>query len=103
MSTIIPRAMTIEEFTPLIGHEFLVDTTPQNVKLRLIEAIPRPNHAALDRLPFLLVFHSPADVYLIDGLYTMKCGALDPAAIGIGSVAPPVGAEPGFYYQAIFN
>jgi hypothetical protein len=104
VSEILPRPMTIDEFTPLVGQDFEVDCTPDTATIRLIEASPLRDLGISGRPPFILVFHSAPEVMLIDGLYTMRCGSFGPAAIGIGSMVAPIGGAPGhYYYQSIFN
>ena len=103
MSEVLPRAMVLEEFAPLIGEEFSFDCTPAPIKLRLIEAEPLVDRGDVARPPFILVFHSGAEALLLDGLYTVRHEKLAPTAIAIGSLMVPPTAEPGHYYQAVFN
>ena len=38
-----------------------------------------------------------------DGSYILRCGKWGPDLISIWSTLAPVKAEPGYYYQAVFN
>ena len=104
VTEILPRPMTLDEFTPLVGQDFAVDCSPATVTMRLVEAAPLRDQGTSERPPFILVFRSAPQAMLIDGIYTIRSGKFGPAAIGIGSLVAPIGAEPGhFYYQSIFN
>jgi hypothetical protein len=100
---ILHRSMLLEEFTPLIGRLFKADCEPKTLNLTLTEANAlRPNPMA-PRPPFILIFHSPPEAFLLEGDYVLRCGAWGPDRITIWpTIAPPNGA-PGYYYQAIFN
>lgn len=99
----IPRPMTVDDFVPLVGQDFILDCEPAEISIRLVEAKPLRDLGG-GRPPFILVFKSPPTAMLIDGIYTMRCGQFGPAAIGIGSLVAPVDAEPGhYYYQSVFN
>lgn len=87
VTEILPRPMTLDEFTPLVGQDFEVDCTPATATIRLVEASPLRDLGISDRPPFILVFCSSPEVMLIDGIYTMRCGSFGPAAIGIGSMS----------------
>lgn len=100
---LLPRTIAIEEFLPLVGRMFEVDCDPKSVAIKLVEATPGRQRAFDDRPPFTLVFQSSPDILLVDGLYTMKCGAFGPDIIFISSMIPVPGAAPGYYYQANFN
>lgn len=100
---ILPRSMTLDEFSGLVGEWFLADCEPEPVKIRLLEATAsRPNDMA-SRPPFVLVFYTPPTARLLDGGYVLRCGQFGPDLVHINSLMPPANAEPGFYYQAIFN
>jgi len=103
MTEILPRPMLLEEFAPLVGEELDFDCTPASIKLRLIEAEPLLDRGDMPRPPFILVFRSDRNAFLVDGLYTVSHERLAPTAIAIGSLAVPPGSKPGYYYQAIFN
>jgi hypothetical protein len=101
--TVLPRAMTIEEFEPLVGEWMLADCDPEPVKIKLIEAKPLADHFQGGRPPFILTFFTPAHAQLIDGGYVLRCGQFGPDVVHISSLIPPQTAEEGFYYQAVFN
>jgi hypothetical protein len=103
MNDVAPRSMTLDEFVPLVDHDFTADCDPQPVKLRLVEASPlRPSAASL-RPPFILVFRSAPEALLVAGAYKMKAPGFGPDLIFISDMTPPPQAEAGYYYQAIFN
>ncbi|MEK6637935.1 MAG: hypothetical protein AABY88_07610 [Pseudomonadota bacterium] len=102
-SEIAFRAMLLDEFTPLVGHAFAADCEPQAVAITLVAATAlRPNPVA-PRPPFILIFHTQPEVFLVEGSYVLRCGQWGPDRISIWpTLAPPDGA-PGHYYQAVFN
>jgi hypothetical protein len=97
------RPMVLEEFTPLIGLSFSADCEPKSVEITLVEAYALPANPAAPRPPFMLIFHTPPEYMLGDGSYVLRCRNWGPDQISIWSSIPPVQAEPGFYYQAVFN
>lgn len=99
----LPRPMALGEFTPFVGHMFDVDSSPKSIPIRLIEASPARYSGMGIKEPFTLIFHSTPDILLVDAIYSIKSGAFGPAAIFISSMLPPIGAAPGYYYQANFN
>lgn len=103
MTTIVPRIMTLDEFTPLVGYTFLADCEPQPVGIELIEATPLRTDPNSPRPPFVLIFRSDPMAQLIGGSYVLRCGEWGPGMIDIHPVAAPFGSPPGFYYQAVFN
>lgn len=99
----LPRTMHIEEFAPLVGQILLAHCDPQSVPLHLVEATPLTNHARLERPPFILIFRSAPDAVLVTGTYAMKGTNFGPDQIHISQIAAPLNAEPGHYYQSVFN
>lgn len=97
------RPMFLEEFTPLIGCSFIADCEPKSVEIVLVEAYALRESAAVSRPPFMLIFHTPPEYMLGDGNYILRCGKWGPDQISIWSAIPPADAQPGFYYQAVFN
>ena len=95
--------MVLEEFLPLVGQWFLADCEPEPVKLKLVEAAPYRPNSVDPRPPFALLFYTGPDARLLEGTYTLRCGAFGPDLIHLGDMLPPRGAEAGFYYQAHFN
>lgn len=97
------RPMLLEEFTPLIGLSFIADCEPKAVEIKLVEANPlRANPFAL-RPPFILIFYTPPEVFLVEGTYVLRCGPWGPDRITIcPTIASPDG-EAGHYYQSVFN
>ena len=95
--------MFLEEFTPLVGREMLVDCNPTTATLTLIEASAMRQQAFNGRQPFVLIFRSAPDVLLLTGNYAMRCGAFGPDVIHISQIAQLPGGQLGNYYQAVFN
>ena len=100
---LLPRPMVLEEFTPLVGKAIRVDCAPRGVDITLVEATAMADRGATPRPPFILIFHSDPRVKLVNGSYPMRSGAFGPALVYIEDVIPPFNAQPGHYYQAIFN
>jgi hypothetical protein len=106
MSTtdVSPRMMVLAEFLPLIGQEFLLDATPDEIAITLTEAYPLRPNASADRPPFMLIFRSSADIVLLTGLYRMRTKNFGPDLIHITQTSAPAREKPGFnYYQATFS
>lgn len=99
----LPRPIHLGEFMPLVGHSLMADCDPQAVALQLIEASPLINHAKLDRPPFILIFRSAPDAMLMPGRYVLRGGGFGPDLVDIARIACPLSAEPGHYYQSVFN
>lgn len=103
-----PRSMILEEFTPLVGQDFLVDAAPAEIVIMLVEAYPLPANALAERPPFLLIFRSAADIILLSGTYAMKAAGkvaqFGPDLIHLSPTnAPPRDTSGGRFYQAVFN
>jgi hypothetical protein len=95
--------MTLDEFLPMLRQNLLADCDPQPVELTLTEARPLPNHAKLDRHPFLLIFRTPPEILLLTGIYAMRCGEWGPDLIYIEQTASPDLKDKAHFYQAVFN
>lgn len=100
---ILPRPMVLEEFAPLVGSAFIAHCDPDEVELALIEATALKDRGVTDRPPFILIFRTPPEVMLVEGSYVMRCGPWGPDRISIWPTIAPHRAEPGYYYQAVFN
>lgn len=99
---LIPRAIAIDEFMPMIGQTMLADCTPHPAELLLVKVDPFP-HQFSARIPFTLVFRSSADIQLVSGMYALRCGEFGPEMVFIEPTLPPRDSAPGNYYQAVFN
>ncbi len=97
------RPMLLEEFTPLIGRVFTADCEPKAVEITLVEAYPLRQSRMDLRPPFMLIFHTPVEVFLVEGTYTLRCGRWGPDRISIWHTMTPPDGESGQYYQAVFN
>lgn len=103
MQNILPRVMTLDEFTPLVGYTFIADCDPVPLGIVLTEASPLRKGPKLDRPPFILIFRTPPTAQLTGGAYVLRCGEWGPGLIDLHPVVAPQGGEPGYYYQSIFN
>lgn len=97
------RPMILEEFTPLLGRIFTADCEPNSVELTLVEAYPIRVSLSTIRPPFMLIFHTPPEIFLVDGIYVLRCGGWGPDRIAISPTIAAPDSEPGQYYQAVFN
>jgi hypothetical protein len=97
------RPMILEEFTPLIGRVFTADCEPNSAELTLVEAYPLRVNLSNMRPPFMLIFHTPPEIFLVDGMYVLRCGDWGPDRISISPTIAAPDSEPGQYYQAVFN
>ena len=102
-STLVPRAIGIHEFEPLVGQKILVDCTPRTAELLLVEVKPLRQHPDSDRIPFSLLFRSSGAILLVSESYAMRSGDFGPELIFITPINAPMGGVPGHYYEAVFN
>lgn len=102
---IIPRAIHLQEFAPMVGQTLLADCEPKAAELVLVEASPLKHVVpGMERLPFILIFRSKPDVQLVEAAYRLRCGEWGPELVHIMPLAPPFGTDtPGNFYQAVFN
>ncbi|MFM5894147.1 MAG: DUF6916 family protein [Novosphingobium sp.] len=101
--SVLHRPMVLDEFAPLVGHRFVAHCDPAVVELTLLEASPLKDRGLTERPPFILMFHTPPEAMLVEGSYVMRCGAWGPDRISISPTLAPLQADPGYYYQAVFN
>jgi hypothetical protein len=95
--------LTIDQFLPMVGYHFLADCDPAPVEIKLLDASPLKDRGTDGRAPFILIFHTPPETLLVAGGYLMRCGKFGPEQIFINDMIPPLNAEAGYYYQAVFN
>jgi hypothetical protein len=100
---LLPRPMTLDEFTPMVGQALLADCNPKPVELKLTAARPLPKHGPVARHPFILIFRTPPEIVLVAGIYAMRCGEWGPDLIYIEEMAAPDLTDKGHFYQAVFN
>lgn len=99
-----PRSMVLSEFAPLVGHNFRVNTSPDELEIDLVEAKAMQPNSMAERPPFLLIFRSSPDAVLMAGSYVMKAKGFGPDLIYISQTNPPPGDRSGHhFYQAVFN
>jgi hypothetical protein len=96
------ESLTVDSFQPHTGKEFLIENSPEPVKLRLISA--QSSKAASPsqgmRLPFSLIFKSTAQQLLAQGTYSLaheQFGKVDIFIVPVGQDAEEIS------YQAVFN
>jgi hypothetical protein len=103
-TSLLPRPMLFHEFEPLVGQTFLADCNPRPAELELIEARPIRLSGAVPRPQFTLIFRSAPSVFLVAGVYTMRCGPFGPELIYIApTLPPPTVSGGGQFYQAVFS
>jgi hypothetical protein len=100
---LLPRPMTLDEFTPMVGQTLLADCNPKPVELKLTEARPSPNYGPVERHPFILIFRTPPEIVLVAGIYAMRCGEWGPDLIYIEEMAASDLTDKRHFYQAVFN
>ena len=92
--------LSAEDFEPWIGQMFVAETDPEPVSIRLEGVERRPASPFAIRAPFNLVFRSPMDVLLVDGIYKLRCDRFGPHDIFLTPIVSPPGQR---LYAAIFN
>ena len=100
---LLPRPMTLDEFTPMIGQTLLCDCNPKPVEIKLTAARPLPHRRPAQRHPFILIFRTPPEIVLVAGIYAMRCGEWGPDLVYIEEMAAPDLIDKGHFYQAVFN
>lgn len=103
--TLVPPSpvLTLDAFTPLVGKRLTIHSEPAEIELTLVEATALRNDRGSGRPPFILIFRSDPTALLTDGIYTMRAQGFGPAQIFVSTMLSAPNAEPGFFYQAIFN
>lgn len=94
--------LTIDDFTPHVGESYLVDAHPQPIPLRLDEVLADLGEAWMERQPFILLFSTPWEALLVEGLYRLTRG---PGATPVELHIMPINAPPGprRIYQSVMN
>jgi hypothetical protein len=96
----LDRVLTPEDFEPWVGRSFTAQTDPEPVAIQLVRVERKLASQFAIRPPFTLVFRTPADVLLIDGLYTVSCDRCGPHEIFLAPILSPPGQR---FYEAVFN
>src|SRR5688500_3752008 len=94
-------SLTVETFRSEVGNLFWVDTVPKPVKIRLIrlkEGVPTLRDF---RIPFALIFATPRDTLLMEGLYDFKSES--GREFRQVMLTPVQSHGPMQEYQAVFN
>ncbi len=92
--------MTAEDFEPWVGRMVTVAAEPEPVAIQLLRVVRKLGSPLMLRAPFSLIFSSPLDVLLVDGIYSMKCGSRGPYDVFIVPVLSLPGQR---HYEAVFN
>jgi hypothetical protein len=94
--------LTVDDFRPHEAADWLVDSAPEPLRIRLDEVKAGIASSSRLRQPFILFFSTPSDILLVEALYRMR-----PAAGGdtVEIYMAPLPTPPGTRrdYQAIFN
>jgi len=94
-------SLTVESFRSEVGNIFTADTVPKPVKLRLVrmkEGVPGLRDF---RIPFSLIFATPRDTLLLEGLYDFKSES--GREFRQVMLSPIQSTGPMQEYQAVFN
>lgn len=97
------RTLVLADFTTHVGQQFEANCDPKPVGIRLVSATPLTNSAGAARDPFILIFHTPPETMLVAGAYDLERSGFARAQVQIHEMLPPQDAQPGYYYQAVFN
>ncbi len=101
--------LSVEQFTPLIGQQFMVDTQAGKFPLTLSEVneLPRGGRPEQFRTPMLLIFIGQPEWALAQDNYWIEHAALARQMWCIAPVLPPLGVPPTaqtpHYYQVLFS
>jgi hypothetical protein len=96
----LDRVLTAEVFEPWIGRPFVVATDPEPVSIQLLRVNRRLGPKFALRTPFSLIFRTPMDIFLVDGIYMIRCESCGPHEIFLSPVLSPPGER---LYEAAFN
>jgi hypothetical protein len=93
--------LTAADFEPHVGKIFLVDARPKPLEIRLEKIVYRPDDMAVTRQPFMLIFTSPWNAFLLEANYRMQPNGGSPVEMFL----VPTQTAPGDrrYYHAVFN
>lgn len=91
----------VDEFKPYVGANFLVDTKPRTVSIKLEKIVLSTGASWMVRQPFNLIFSTPLNVFLVEGLYDVK--AEDGAKTWSIHISPIIHPPHQRLYQGIFN
>jgi hypothetical protein len=95
------QMLAIEDFKPFEGEAFVVDATPEPIRIKLDEAQAMPGPDWMEREPFTLLFSTPWDTLLVEGNYRMKSPRGDLVEVYIIPTQTAFG--PRRSYHAVFN
>jgi len=94
--------LTIDDFRPHEAADWLVDSAPEPLRIRLDEVRAGIAPSSHMRQPFILFFSTPSDTLLVEALYRMR--PTDGGdAVEVYMAPLPSGPGPRRAYQAIFN
>lgn len=92
------------QFAPLVGTEFVVDTSHGRFAMKLVEARALPRRGLPDHLrpPFSLIFDRPPDVVLARDNYLVAHPAIGQHVLYVVPVAAVPGVAEPAQYQIMF-
>lgn len=93
--------LTVDIFKPYAGAEFTANTVPQPIRITLAKVLEVRTPSWAERQSFNLIFTSPLEVFLIEGLYELK--APDGAGPWPVYLMPIVHPPTHRVYQGLFN
>lgn len=98
----IAPMLTIEDFAGREGTIWMVDATPEPLRIRLEAIYPGLAQASLSRFPFTLSFTTAWDEMLMDAIYQLQpVDGGEPVQIHLTQTQTPPG--PRRFYHAEFN
>jgi hypothetical protein len=103
MTDLSQRILKLDDFIPYVGQLFEANCDPAPVAIRLVEASPLADYGASERAPFILIFHTPPETLLMSGHYQLRTASFPLSPVYLSDMLAPLGGEPGYYYQAVFN
>lgn len=96
----LDRLLIAEDFEPWVGRHFAVDADPEPVSIQLTRIDRRAASRFAVRAPFSLIFSTPMDILLVDGIYKLRCGRFGPHEVFLAPVLSPQRQR---LYEAVFN
>ena len=94
--------LTAPLFRAFVGRDWLVDTQPAPVKIKLDAVDDLKGGMPGGRDPFILIFSTPWDTLLVEGQYLMRPGD-DAEAVEVHLIPTQTAPGPRRLYHAVFN
>lgn len=94
--------LTVDDFRRHQTADWLVDSVPEPLRIRLDDITTGVAPSSQMRQPFILFFSTPSDVLLVEALYRMRpADGGDAVEVYMAPLPTPPGPRRG--YQAVFN